>query len=278
MDKTHRKMNIIKVVKIGFMALSLTWFASSFNTQDNAYPIKNTSFAKGERLEYRLHYGLLTGGYPVLQVGDKAYTVDGKPCHRIEVSGKSAGAVHKLFKVNDLWRAYVDTATMLPKYAYRNIQEDNYKLVEDTYLNRGIGKTKVDKQKSSGKSTQTYNTPEGIHDIVSGFFYFRNVDWAKKQIGEKVTIQSFFEEELYTINVVYKGVVELKTDLGKINCYKLMPEVPKNELFNGDDSIIFYLSADKNKIPIKIKANMFVGAIEMDLLKHHNLRHPIQFK
>jgi len=271
-------MNSKKIVSKIFFASALVLIACGFSYQTDNYPIKNTSFKKGEKLTYRLHYGLLTGGYPVLLVGDKNYAFDGKICHRIEVSGSSTGAVRKLFTIDDVWRSYVDTATMLPKYAFRNIKEGDYTLKEDTYLNRGKGYIKVDKEKRSGKSTQNYTASEGIHDIVSGFFYFRNVDWGKKAVNDKVTIKSFFEDKTYTITVVYKGKFDIKTDFGKITCYKLQPEVPENDLFKGDDSIVFYLSADQNKIPIKIKAEMFVGSVEMDIHQYENLKHTIKFK
>jgi hypothetical protein len=276
--KNIRNMTSNKIWFRTIIGSILFCLATGFTAETNQYPIKNNSFKKGEKLTYRLHYGLLTGGYPTLLVGDKTYNFDGKACHRIEVTGKSTGAVHKLFQINDTWRSYVDTATMLPKYAFRNIVEGDYKLIEDTYLNRGKGKVQVDRDKKGKKTTDYFDAPEGIHDIVSGFFYFRNVDWSKKSNGDKVTIKSFFENELYTITVVYKGIYEVKTDFGKINCYKLQPEVPDNDLFKGDDAILFYLSADANRIPIKIKASMFVGSVEMDIYKYENLKSTIKFK
>jgi len=220
---------------------------------------------------------LVTGGYPVLKVYDKDYTSGGVPCHKIEVYGKSTGLVDKLFGVKDTWRSYVDTTTMLPKLAYRNIKEGDYKLKETSYMNRGTGQVQVKRVRNGETKTKFYDTPEGIHDIVSGFYYFRNVDWAKKSVGSSVTIKAFFENELFTIKVVYDSKVILKTRLGKITAYKLVPEVPDNDLFDGEDSIAFYLSADENKIPLKIKAEMFVGSIELDIISHENLRHPIDF-
>lgn len=265
------------IYRIGILGL-LFVLITGFSNQELNYAIKNSTFKAGEFLTYRLHYGLLNGGYPTIEISDKFYAFDGKTCNKIEVNGKSTGAVNKLFNIKDTWMSYVDTTTLLPKYAYRNISEGDYKLVERTYLNRGKGTIKVDKEKNSGKSTKVYTIQEGVHDIVSGFFYYRNIDYSKKSPGDKITIKAFFEDELYTLNVVYKGLVEMKTPFGKINAYKLAPEVPDNDLFNGDDSVLFYLSADKNRIPLKIKANMFVGSVELDLSKYENLRHTITFK
>lgn len=269
--KTHKF-----ILRTALLGLAFALIAS-FSNHSEDYSIDNTTFKRGEKFTYKLHYGLITGGYPVLKVYDKHYISNSKPCHKIEVYGKSAGMVDKLFRVKDTWRSVVDTNTMLPQYAYRNIKEGDYKLKEYTYLNRGKGKVQVDRYRSK-KETKYYDAPEGIHDIVSGFYYFRNVDWANKSVGSSSTIKAFFENELYTLKVVYKGKSTIKTKLGKIEAYKLAPEVPNNDLFDGEDSIEFWLSADKNKVPLKIKADMFVGAIELDIIKYENLKHPIKFK
>lgn len=264
--------------RVAYLGL-LSLLVMSFSYQRKGYAIKNTTFIKGEKIDYRLHYGLITGAYPTLSAYDKDYTIGGVPCHRLEVYGKSVGMINKLFKVKDIWRSYVDTTSMLPVYAFRQINEGNYKLQEDLYLNRNAkGQVKVIKDKGKEKEEKFYNAQEGIHDIVSGFYYFRNIDYTSKTVGSTVAVKVFFEDELYDLKVKYLGKEELKTTLGTIESYKLAPIVPDNDLFDGQESIVFWLSADQNKIPLKIKANMFVGAVELDINQYQNLRHPIKFK
>ena len=48
--------------------------------------------------------------------------------------------------------------------------------------------------------------------------------------------------------------------------------MPKNKLFDGEDAISVYLSDDKNKIPVLIQAEMFVGAVKIDLYKYKGLK------
>lgn len=267
---------IKKHTKSVFIVL-LFCLMSAFVNEPKDYSIKNTTFQTGEKLTYRLHYGMFTGAYPVMETHSKISEIGGKPHYKVDVSGKTVGLFNKLFKVKDIWRSYIDTSSMLPSYAFRQINEGNYKLKEDTYINRGTGQIKVVKEKGGETKTKNYDAPEGIHDIVSGFYYFRNIDYSKKNIGDKVSMKSFFEDELYDLNVIYKGTETIKTSFGKIKAIKLVPQVPDNDIFDGEDSIIFWLSADKNQIPLKIKAKMFVGAVELDLSKYDNLRHSIKF-
>ena len=93
--------------------------------------------------------------------------------------------------------------------------------------------------------------------------------------GDRVTFKAFFEDKLYDFEVEYRGKDILKTKIGKINAIKLIPIMPKNDLFEEDDSIQFWLSDDENRIPLKVKAKMFVGAVEVDIKSHVGLRHDL---
>ena len=52
----------------------------------------------------------------------------------------------------------------------------------------------------------------------------------------------------------------------------------KNGLFEDGNSIRFWLSDDKNKIPVRIEADMFVGKVAVDLKDYKGLKYPIEFK
>jgi len=114
---------------------------------------------------------------------------------------------------------------------------------------------------------KVYDTPENIRDVVAGFMVFRLVDLSKYRKGETFTINGFYEDEGYKINVIYLGEETIKTDLGRINCYKVRPLAPKNHVFKGQDAVIVWLSADKYKSIVRIRARMFVGNIQIDLQK-----------
>ena len=38
------------------------------------------------------------------------------------------------------------------------------------------------------------------------------------------------------------------------------PVMPQNKVFDGENSVTAYFSDDKNRIPVKINAEMFIGS------------------
>jgi hypothetical protein len=98
------------------------------------------------------------------------------------------------------------------------------------------------------------------------------------KVGDTIKLKAFFEDKLYDFKIKYLGKVKLNTKFGSIQSIKLTPIMPDNDLFDGENSIRVYLSDDKNKVPLKIQADMFVGAVEVDLKSYSGLRHTINFK
>lgn len=92
-------------------------------------------------------------------------------------------------------------------------------------------------------------------------------------------VKAIFEDELYDFGIKLGGRETIKTKFGKIKAIRLEPVMPKDQdLFDGENSIRFWMSDDENRIPLKIEADMFVGAVEIDIKDYKNLSHPINFK
>jgi hypothetical protein len=49
------------------------------------------------------------------------------------------------------------------------------------------------------------------------------------------------------------------TKLGEIEAFKLVPVMPDNKLFAGENSITAWFATDESRIPIRVEAHMFIG-------------------
>lgn len=251
-------------------------FSFTASTKENN---KKVAYQTGEALTYRIHYGFFNAGEATIHIHSKIHDINNKGCYRMNIYGKSTGAFSGVIKIRDTWRSYVDTATFLPQKFYRNIQENKYRLKEDMFYYTEQNKVKVQQTKKSGDvKIKEYEVPKDVHDIVSGYYYLRNLNYDEMPENEVVQINAFFEDKLYDFKIKYKGTETVKTKFGKISCHKLIPIMPDQELFDGEESIIFYMSNDENKIPVKIRAEMFVGAVEVDLSGYSGLKYPFKTK
>lgn len=264
-------------MKKTFLVIIGSLFCLSFVTElkNDLLPKRNTSYAKGESLEYRLHYGFYNAGEATIKVFNQLFSQNDKTCYKLDVFGKSVGSFALIMKIKDNWRSYVDTVSLQPQLAYRNIQEGKYKLKEKTYFNHKTNAVTVIKEKKDKKETKNYSIPDNSHDIVSAYYYLRNVDFSKMTKGDKVSLNIFFEKKIYDFNVIYDGKEKIKVKAGKFNCIRLIPDVPKNDFFNGKNSVFLWVTDDENKIPIRIEAEIFIGAVQIDLKKYSGIRNKV---
>ena len=241
--------------------------------------IKNESFNAGEKLEYRVHLGFLSGAYATIDISETIYTINERPCFRVNIFGKTAGVIDLFYKVRDTWGSYLDTAAIVPQRFYRYIRENKYRkneIVDFDHFQDSATVARLDKKTMKLKERVKFPITNNTQDLVSGAFYLRTMNLDKKRKGDMIHIKGFFDDETYNINIKYLGTETLKTKVGTFETHVLAPILPKNKLFKDEDAIKLWLSKDRNKIPLKIKAAMFVGAVEIDIRSYENLRNKIE--
>ena len=56
-------------------------------------------------------------------------------------------------------------------------------------------------------------------------------------------------------------------------CDKFAPVTEKGRSFEGDDNMHLWITADANRVPVKIKFDMKVGSFVFELTKAEGLKH-----
>lgn len=250
----------------------LLFFLTAANVGEGYRYVPIEAFGKGERLDYRVHYGFVTGGEASMTVDKNLHDVNGRQCYKIEVHGYTTGLVDKLFNVKDTWGTYFDTAAAIPQKSYRYIREGRYRKNEEVIFDQLDGQAKLIEYEKKGKKikkTEQFTVPVYVQDMVSGYYFLRTMDYSKLKPGEVIDVDGFFDGELYKFRVRFIGRERLKTKIGEFNALVLSPIMPENDIFDGEDAVRLYLSNDQYKIPLKIRADMFVGAVEIDIKERH---------
>ena len=230
--------------------------------------VSNDSFFKGEVLEYRVHYGFINAATATMTISDQIYNIGDRRCYKIEVFGRSVGMFDLFLRIRDTWGTYLDSASIITHKFYRKIEEGKYRkheIVDFDHENRLARVRTFDNKKKLWKPIEVFDTPPNVQDLVSGYYYLRTFNFDNMKKGNVLNIDAFFDDEIYDFKIRFDGREELKTKLGRIRSLVLTPIMPENELFDGENSITVWLSDDINKVPLKIKAEMFIGAVEIDI-------------
>jgi hypothetical protein len=233
-------------------------------------------YKAGEKISYIIHYGFINGGVATLQLYND--TLEGKDVLHSYFIAQTTGMADAIFRVKDIYESYINPVTELPLKSVRNISEGKYKKFNIVLFDH---KARRDSAVLKSDLTGTHITQQGIHDILSCFYYFRKHflgrDYPFKK-GEIITIMTWFTDELYPIQLKYVGTDEVRTRAGKLKCYKFNPVTEKGRLFKTNEDVSFWFSADKNYLPVKVRFDIFVGAFTVDLNAYEGLADSLDFK
>ena len=254
---------------LGFVLVIVTGF-----TVMNTYRrVVNTSFGPGEHLEYRVHYGFLNAAEATVDVSPTLYKVNERPCYRVNVDGRTVGAFDFVTRIRDTWRSYIDTSAILPQKFYTSLQEDKYRKEENITFNHESNTVKAEER----TERDVFNVPDNVHDLISGYYFLRTIDFSRLSNGQVIEIPAFYDDTVINMKVRYRGKDAIKTKDGKINVLKLNPVLPSNKLFKEEESIRIFVSDDVNKVPVKVEVDFFVGSMVMDLKRNGGLKQPLRY-
>ncbi len=232
------------------------------------------SYKPGEKVNYTIQYGIITGGTALLELNRE--WLNGKEIWHSKITARTTGMADAIFKVLDIYESYIDPATELPVKSIRNIREGRYRKYNVVLFDH---KTRTDSAILNSDLTGIHKTTQGIHDILSCFYYFRNHILPTRtnlKKGDMITIITWFCDELYPIRLKYIGVEEVKTRAGKVKCYKFNPVTETGRLFKTQEDVSFWFSADKNFLPVKIRFDIFVGAFTVEIQSYEGLVYPLE--
>ncbi len=231
-------------------------------------------FNPGEWLKFRMHYGMLNASYATLHV--KSDKVDGVPVYHVVGKGKTTGWASIFFKVDDTYESYFDKEDGKPYRFIRKINEGGY--TKDVEINFDHKKDKAELNDKKNKKKYNFELQDSIQDLISGFYFLRNNYDDKNLVeGEAVTLKMLYDDDgVFNFKLKYLGTEVVKTKFGKVECYKFRPLVQSGRVFKEKESLSLWVSTDKNRIPIRIKADLAVGSIKADLDAYNGLKH--QFK
>lgn len=235
------------------------------------------AFQEGEWFKFKMSYsGWLKAGEATLKIHEKK--LEGKPVFHVVGKGKTTGLVNTFFKVRDRYESYFDKETGAPYKFIRKIDEGGHTKDIEIDFNHTEQKAIVNNKKH--KKVKTVTTEQDVQDMVSMYYYLRNnINILSLKQGDEIQTTMFFDEENYGFKLKYLGRETIKTEFGKVKTLKFRPYVMAGRVFKEEESLTLWVSADKNKIPLKIKADLTVGSLRADLVEFKGLKHyfPIVF-
>jgi hypothetical protein len=254
--------------KVLFSIVILIFTAVSVSAQNQPY-------VPGEKIKYQIKYGIVSGGVATLELKEDTWN-NNKVWHAV-LSGQTTGIADAMYKVRDKYESFIYPSSDLPVFSIRNISEGHYKKYNEVIFDHI---SRADSAILMSDLSGQHITTKGILDVLSCFYWFRkynlaNVDSLKP--GDVFTMTTWFADELYPIILRYKGIEYVRIKGGKIRCYCFNPVTEVGRLFKTSDDMSIWFTTDENFLPVKVRFDIFVGSVYVDMIHSEGLIKPLVF-
>ena len=227
------------------------------------------AFTDGEWLRYKMSYsGFLRAGTAELQL--KEADLNGKKVYHAIGKGWTSGMIKWFFKVDDNYQSYFSKDSVYPLLFKRKIFEGGYRKHVNTTFKHDSKKALV---QDFLKKKDTLIGFNNVQDMLSSFYYLRNLDVTQLKPGDEIKLNMFLDAKTYNFKLKYVGEELLKIRGGKVKTLKFMPLVQAGRIFKEQESVTIWITADDNKIPVRLRANLRVGSLRAELVAYKGLEH-----
>ena len=227
------------------------------------------AFTEGEWLRYKMSYsGFLRAGTAELQL--KEANLNGRKVYHAIGKGWTTGMIKWFFKVDDNYQSYFDKDSVYPLLFKRKIFEGGYRKHVNTTFKYDSNKALV---QDFLKKKDTVIGFTSVQDMLSSFYYLRNLDVTKLKPGDEIKLDMFLDAKTYNFKLRYIGDELLAIRGGKVKTLKFTPLVQAGRIFKAQESVTIWITADDNKIPVRLHADLRVGSLRAELEAYKGLAH-----
>ncbi len=256
----------------------LLFFIKVGSAQENSYPNNevyqpevNRSFKEGEWLKFRIHFGFINAGYATIKL--KKSKKSGLSLYHAIGKGWTSGAARMFYKIDDNYESYFTKDTIKPIKFIRRVNEDGYIIKRDLYFDHTKKRVLINDLK---KRTKKQVSIRDVQDLVSSFYYLRDIDISDIEEGDTLSVDLFFDGETYPFKLEFLERETIRTKFGKVKTWRIKPLVQKGRIFEGQESLSLWITDDNNKLPVRIKASLVVGSLKADLDDYRGLAHTLK--
>lgn len=216
-------------------------------------------FTPGETLTYNVTFSVFPAGQVVASL--KQIGSGPEDAYEIDSTARSTGYVSLLFRIDNHYHAIFDPRTLCSRQITKTINEGRRhkqtKIVFDSAQKVAI-LTERDMGKPGHPLKHAENAiPPCVEDILTAFYYVRD---KPLQVGEKIPVPVNDGSKTHDVLVDVEARERLETPLGPRESFRVEPRA-LGDLYKKDGRMLIWISDDRERLPLRIKAIMRIGTI-----------------
>lgn len=238
----------------------------------------NDAFKSGEFLSYNLYYNWQ---FVWVKAGTASmYTVQsnykGRQAYRASLTTRGNNKVDNLFVLRDTLLCY-SSLDMEPLYFRKGAREGKRYTVDEVFYSYSGGKSNISQHRINNDGIHTWEKHSYtycVYDMLNIFLRARSFNPEGWKNGHDIDIPIADGNSVNPAKLRYLGKEKIKADNGKkYRCLKLAYMEKEGNKYKR--IVDFYVSDDKNHIPVRLDMFLKFGSAKAFLVGMKGIRNPI---
>ncbi|MBQ7514315.1 MAG: DUF3108 domain-containing protein [Prevotella sp.] len=244
--------------------------------------IENTSFKSGEFLAYDLYFNWK---FVWVKVGTASMSTiqssyKGQQAFRASLITRGNDQLDNAFVMRDTLLCYTDME-LAPLYFRKGAREGSRYYVDELWYTYPKGNCHLKKHRINSHGGHEWKEEEYkdcIYDMMSIFLRARNFDASKLKKGDKIPLPISDARHLSNSWLKFNGTTNLKMKNNNDKYRCLVFSFIERENGKNTELIRFYISDDKNHLPVRLDMFLSFGSAKAYLTGFKGLRNPMESK
>lgn len=266
----------MKRISVIFVLLLWTSVHSNVNAQCSA---SNTAFQEGEVLNYNLFFNWkfiwLKAGTASLKT--TLIKWDGKEAYSCNLITQTSKRLDKFFMMRDTLQSILQK-DLVPLYYKKAANEGGKYYVDEVRYSYENGSVKLKHKYRSRKGDVTFSESsmtQCVYDMVSMMMRARSFNPEQFKVGEKLIFPMADGRKVEDITLIYRGKKTYKMKGTKDSYHCLVFSFIEYEKNEEKEIITFYITDDKNHIPVRLDMFLKFGTAKAYLNNYQGLRNTV---
>ena len=179
---------------------------------------------------------------------------NGRPAYQIRTRAQSNSFFSTFYPVDDRVESIVDAIGLFSWHFEKKLREGNYRSDRSYTFNQREHLVYHDKD--------TVPVPPYVQDPLSVMYFVRTQDLV---VGEVIRIDNYTDGEHYPLEVKVLERERISVKAGTFDCLVVEPLLRGAGVFKHEGKLKVWLTDDRVKMPVLMKAKVLVGSISVEL-------------
>ena len=243
---------------------------------------ESLAYAPGEKLTFSVHYvwGPINADVANATLNLEETTLGGRQVYYARLFGKNAKIYDPFFKMREDFRSWFSPEGMVPRRFTRDTKEGNWFSTNDYVFRWNTPSPYIEASldsKRKGPRTEEMPLSDCMYDVISLFYYARNLDFDAIQQDVKYPMTFAVDDDICNIYFIWKGreVIKIK-GIGEVKTMKFIVKLVAGDVFGEDEDAdgTMWFTDDDNRLLVYFETPIRIGYISGRLSAYDGLKNP----